>query len=112
MWNEPTITVYLRNTRLTYPIVDNGKYFVINSFDEHHRDKVKFIGSHSGRAMAKVKATGLTPKFTALGNPYFDEARMVIECEKIYSDDIDRSRLFDKGKKYTQMILKKHTKCL
>ncbi len=43
-WNEPTVTVYLRNTRYTYPIVDNGKYFVLNSFDEQYRDKVKFIG--------------------------------------------------------------------
>lgn len=99
VWEEPAVTIYIRNTRYTYPLIDNGKYFVLNSFDEKYWDKVKFIGTHSGRDMDKVKATGLTPKFTALGNPYFEEARLVIECEKIYSDDIDRSRLFEKGQK-------------
>lgn len=99
VWEEPSVTIYIRNTRYTYPFIDNGKYFVLNSFDEKYRDKVKFIGTHSGRDMDKVKATGLTPKFTALGNPYFEEARLVIECEKMYSDDIDRTRLFEKGQK-------------
>lgn len=97
VWNEPSVTIYIRNNRFTYPFINNGKYFVLNSFDEEYRDKVKFIGTHSGRDMDKVKATGLTQQFTPLGNPYFREARMVIECEKIYSDDIDRSRLFKKG---------------
>lgn len=98
VWNEPSVTVYIRNNRFTYPFINNGNYFVLNSFDEQYRDKVKFIGTHSGRDMDKVKATGLTPGFTPLGNPYFKEARLLIECEKIYSDDIDRSRLFKKGK--------------
>lgn len=98
VWNEPAVTIYIRNSRYTYPFIDEGKYFVLNSFDEAYRDKVKFIGTHSGRDMNKVKATGLTPQFTKLGNPFFKEARLVIECEKIYSDDIDRTRLFDKGK--------------
>lgn len=97
VWNEPAVTVYIRNNRFTYPFINNGKYFVLNSFDEQYRDKVKFIGTHSGRDTDKVKATGLTAKFTPLGNPYFNEARLVIECEKIYSDDIDLSHLFKKG---------------
>ena len=97
VWEEPSITIYIRNTRFTYPFIDNGRYFVLNSFDEEYRDKVKFIGSHSGRDTDKVKETGLTPKFTELGNPYFEEAKLVIECEKMYYDDIVRTQLFEKG---------------
>lgn len=98
VWDEPSITIYIRNTRYTYTFIDGGKYFVLNSFDEEYRDKVKFIGTHTGSKTDKVKETGLTPKFTELGNPYFDEARLVIECEKMYYDDIDRTHLFEKGK--------------
>ena len=99
VWQHPAATIYIRNTRHTYPFINEGKYFVLNSFDEQYRDKVQFIGSHSGRDTDKVKETGLTPKFTELGNPYFDEARLVIECEKIYSDDIVPAQLLDqKGK--------------
>ncbi|MBP1616346.1 MAG: flavin reductase family protein [Bacteroidetes bacterium] len=98
-WNVPTITVYIRNTRFTYEFIDKGKYFVLNSFDEKYREKVRFIGSHTGRNTDKVKETGLTPGFTPLGNPYFEEASLVIECEKIYFDDIVRSQLFEQGQK-------------
>lgn len=99
-WNVPTATVFIRNTRYTYPFINNGKYFVLNSFDEMYRDKVKYIGTHSGRNTDKVKGSGLTPGFTPLGNPYFKEAKMIIECEKIYYDDIDRSHiLFEDGRK-------------
>lgn len=99
VWGEPAAIIYIRNTRYTYTFLESGKYFVLNSFDEEYRDKVQFIGSHSGRDIDKVKETGLTPKFTELGNPYFDEARLVIECEKIYYDDIVRSQLFEEGQK-------------
>lgn len=99
VWEEPAVTIYIRNTRHTYSFIEKGKYFVLNGFEEKYRDKVKFIGTHSGRDTDKVKETGLTPKFTELGNPYFDEANLVIECEKIYYDDIDRAQLFEKGQK-------------
>ncbi len=99
VWGEPAVTIYIRNSRHTYPFIDNGKYFVLNAFDEEYRDKVKFIGSNSGRDLDKVKETGLTPKFTENGNPYFDEARLVIECEKIYFDDIVPAQLFEEGQK-------------
>ena len=98
-WDVPTITMYIRNTRFTYEFIDKGKYFVLNSFDEKYREKVRYIGSHSGRNTDKVKETGLTPRFTPLGNPYFEEASLVIECEKIYFDDIVRSQLFEQGQR-------------
>jgi flavin reductase (DIM6/NTAB) family NADH-FMN oxidoreductase RutF len=98
-WDVPTVTVYIRNTRFTYQFIDKGNYFVLNSFDEKYREKVRYIGSHSGRNTDKVKETGLTPRFTPLGNPYFEEARLVIECEKIYFDNIERGQLFQQGQK-------------
>ncbi|MCH3995796.1 MAG: flavin reductase [Prevotella sp.] len=93
VWGQPTVTVYILSTRYTYSFIDKGKYFVLNAFDEPYRKKVRFIGTHSGRDIDKVKETGLTTKFTALGNPYFAEARLVIECEKIYYDDIHPAQL-------------------
>ncbi|MDR2824654.1 MAG: flavin reductase family protein [Prevotellaceae bacterium] len=98
-WSEPTATIYIRNTRYTFEFLEKGRYFVLNAFPEQYRDKLELIGSKSGRDIDKVATTGLTPRFTELGNPYFDEAWLVIECEKIYWNDIDRNALFAKGKK-------------
>ncbi|MDR0370980.1 MAG: flavin reductase [Prevotellaceae bacterium] len=97
VWGYPAAVIYIRTTRHTYPFIDNGKHFTLSAFDEAYRDKVLFIGQHSGRDVNKVEATGLTPKTTALGNIYYDEARLVIECEKIYFSDILPENLSDES---------------
>ncbi len=95
IWGTPAATIYIRTTRHTFPLLDEGKYFTLCAFDEEYRDKVLFIGSNSGRDTDKIAATGLTPKMTELGNMYYDEARLVIECEKIYFDDIQPQNITD-----------------
>ena len=100
IWGHPSATIYIRNTRHTYPYLNDNKYFTLCAFDEEHRDKVSFIGSKSGRDVNKVEATGLTPKTTKLGSIYYDEARLVIECEKVYSSEIiPENILTEEGRK-------------
>ena len=36
-----------------------------------------------------MKEAGLTPILSSDGNIYFEEASLVIECRKVYFDDID-----------------------
>jgi hypothetical protein len=36
----------------------------------------------------KVKETGLIPLETESGNMFFEQARLVLECKKIYQDDM------------------------
>lgn len=93
IWEEPCVTIYIRNTRHTYPYLQNNKHFTLCAFDEEYREKVLYIGSNSGRDVNKIEATGLTPKTTESGNVYYDEARLVIECEKVYFGDIIKANL-------------------
>lgn len=95
LWNYPTATIYVRSSRHTFTYMNREKYFTICAFDEQYRDKLKVIGSKSGRDINKVAATGLTPRYTELGNVYYDEARLVIECEKVYFDDFEPKNLLD-----------------
>lgn len=88
IWGAPAATIYIRNTRHTYSFIEDNKYFTLCAFPEEHREKVLYIGSNSGRDGNKIEATGLTPKNTELGNIYYDEANLVIECEKIYFNDL------------------------
>ena len=100
IWGNPSATIYIRNTRYTYPYLNNNQYFTLCAFDEEYRDKVSFIGSKSGRDVNKVEATGLTPKVTELGSVYYDEARLVIECEKVYFNEIIPANiLIEEGQK-------------
>lgn len=95
IWGYPSATIYIRTTRHTFPYLNREKYFTLCAFDEEYRDKVQYIGSHSGRDVNKIEATGLTPKTTELGNVYYEEARLVIECEKMYFSDINPINIAD-----------------
>lgn len=94
LWNQPVATIYIRPSRYTFEFIENSKYFTLCAFDEEYRSALNFIGSRSGRDFDKVKETGLTPLTTELGNIYYKEARLVIECEKIYSDDLKVDHMF------------------
>jgi len=95
LWGSPVATIYIRHSRYTYQFIEDGKYFTLCTFDEKYRDAAQYFGSHSGRDEDKIKKSGLTPLKTDLGNVYFEEARLVIECEKVYSDDLDPQFIFD-----------------
>ena len=95
LWNSPVATIYIRDSRYTYQFIDKGKYFTLCAFDDAYREKVLYIGSHSGKDSDKLKVTGLTPLKTKLGNIFYKEARLVLECEKIYSDDLHPENILD-----------------
>ena len=74
---------------------DSGIYVDLTFFDAAHRDVLDFCGSYSGRDVDKVAATGLTPVVGSTGAIYFDEARLVIECRKLYTQDLQENGFVD-----------------
>ncbi|MDR2085380.1 MAG: flavin reductase [Bacteroidales bacterium] len=95
LWGYPVATIYIRDSRHTYQFIDKGDYFTLCAFDEKYRDEVTYFGTASGRDEDKIKASGLTPAKTLQGNLYFEEARLVIECEKIYFNDLEKDNILD-----------------
>ncbi|MDE6019049.1 MAG: flavin reductase family protein, partial [Muribaculaceae bacterium] len=43
----------------------------------------------------KIAATGLEVEFTENGTPVFPQSRLILECKKIYSHDLDRNKFSD-----------------
>jgi flavin reductase (DIM6/NTAB) family NADH-FMN oxidoreductase RutF len=95
LWSSPVVTIYIRDARYTYQFINNGKYFTLCAFDEQYRSTTQYWGSKSGRNEDKIKTSGLTPQKTELGNVYFTEARLVIECEKVYHADLEPANITD-----------------
>lgn len=103
LWGKPVVTVYVSTDRYTYGFMERNDYFTVTAFPEEHRDKLRYIGSHSGRDGDKIKDAGLTVEYTDLGNPAFTDGRLTIECRKIYSEQFDSTRF----NKETQAIYSK-----
>ena len=95
MWGKPVAFTFIRPQRYTFEFMENNEYFTMSFFDESQRDALKFCGSRSGRDCDKVKETGLTPAFTDEGVPYFEEARLVLVCKKMYSQFLNEDSITD-----------------
>ena len=44
-----------------------------------------------------MKKCGLTPAFSALGAPYFEQAQLVLVCRKLYADDLRPEKFTDQS---------------
>jgi flavin reductase (DIM6/NTAB) family NADH-FMN oxidoreductase RutF len=90
LWNLPVAIAYVRPQRHTFGFATRYEDYTLSFFTEAYRDALDFCGSHSGRDTDKARETGLTPVETGRGNVTFREARMVLECRKIYQDDLKK----------------------
>ena len=86
LWNKNVATVYVRPQRHTLKFIEEHEKFTLSFFPTEYRPALSFCGSHSGRDCDKAKETGLTPIFKD-GAVSFEQAKMVLVCRKLYTDD-------------------------
>jgi flavin reductase (DIM6/NTAB) family NADH-FMN oxidoreductase RutF len=90
IWSRPMAQVVVRPTRYTHEFMERSESFTLCAFPAARRNLLAYCGSHSGRDVDKVEATGLTPvASTHVDAPGFDEAELIIECRKIYHDRLN-----------------------
>ena len=89
LWNKAVVFVFVRPQRFTYQFMETNELFSLSFFEESERKALNFCGKYSGRDKDKVAATGLIPAETADGAIYFTQARLFIQCRKIYYGDLD-----------------------
>ncbi len=93
IWNKPLALVVVRPSRYTFEFMERADSFTLCAFPGEYRDALTLCGTKSGRTFDKVRAAGLTPiPSTAVAAPGFDEAELILECRKMYSDDLRPDR--------------------
>jgi len=88
--NDPTAVIYLRPSRYTKEFVDREDYFTLCVMEKSFRKQMAYLGSVSGREENKIEKTGLTTVF-AENTVYFEEAKLVLICKKIYASELQES---------------------
>ena len=99
MWNKPVAFTFIRPQRYTFGFLEKNGMFTMSFFDEEFRKALQICGTKSGRDIDKVKETGLTPAFTDDGVPYFEEARLVLVCKKLYAQDLNEESIIEEAVK-------------
>lgn len=96
MWRLPFTFVAVRHSRYTYQFMEKYETFTVSAFPELYHDALNLLGSLSGRDGDKITASGLTPEASIhIAAPSFKEAELVIECRKIYADDLNPAHFLD-----------------
>lgn len=85
----------IKPSHYTHQFMEKAEFFTLCFFEEKYRSVLTFCGSTSGRDVDKAAATGITPVEGHWGTVYFAEARLVMECKKIYFHDIDPKHFID-----------------
>jgi len=97
LWSLPVAIAYIRPQRYTFGFANRYDDFTLSFFTEQYREALDFCGNHSGRDFDKARETGLTPVETGRGNVTFRQARMVLECHKLYKDELKKENFLDPG---------------
>ena len=96
MWGKPFAQVVVRPVRYTYEFMEQYETFTLSAFPDKYRKTLSALGSTSGRDSDKIAASGLTPIASSLvAAPGFDEAELILECRKIYWQDMDPTHFLD-----------------
>lgn len=96
MWGKPFVQIVVRPTRYTYHFLQRFADFTLCAFPEEKREALQFLGTHSGRDGDKITESGLTPiNSTRVKSPSYEEASLVLECRKLYWNDMISTHFLD-----------------
>jgi flavin reductase (DIM6/NTAB) family NADH-FMN oxidoreductase RutF len=97
LWNKPVAYTFIRPQRYTYLFAEKYDYFTLSFFAKEHREILNYCGAHSGKEKDKIKETGLKTIDYEGKAVYFEQARLVLLCRKLYFQDVNPENFLDKS---------------
>lgn len=86
MWAKNVSFIVIRPQRFTKEFIDSSEQFSLSFLDGSFKKQLGYLGTVSGRDEDKIGKTELTVSYDN-GVPYFDEAKTVIICKKLYAQE-------------------------
>lgn len=88
LWGKPVAFVFIRPERYTHEFVEANSRLTLSFLGDNCREAYQLCGTKSGRDTDKVKESGLQPIETETGSITFAQARLVLDCRKLYKTSI------------------------
>ena len=87
--NKNVAFALVRPQRYTFEFTEKNDFFTLCFFDENYKKDLLYLGTHSGRNEDKLAHTHLSAAFN-FNAPYFEQAKLVLVCKKIYAQYLDK----------------------
>lgn len=94
MWNKNVVFVVIRESRYTKEFVDHSSNFSLTFFDQSYKKELAYLGDKSGRDEDKIAHTSLETVYVD-NTPYFNQARTVLICKKLFAQDYQKESFID-----------------
>ena len=95
LWKKNVCFLFVRKSRYTYEFLERSDNITLSFFPEEYRKALSFCGTNSGREVDKCKGTGLVPVKTETGSVSFKQAKLILNCHKLYYQDITLDNALD-----------------
>lgn len=96
LWNKPVAFVFVRPSRYTHEFIEQNDRLSLSFLGDDFRDVMNFCGTKSGRNCDKAKETGLKAVALDGGTVGFEQARLTLECRKLYKTAFKPEEFIDK----------------
>ncbi len=98
MYGKNVAYIFIRPQRYTKEFVDREDTFSLCFFDKGYKKTLSYLGTVSGRNEDKIAKSKLTV-VRYEDTPYFDEARLVFICKKLFKQALNTDGLLNEQMK-------------
>ena len=95
MWGKDVAYIVIRPQRYTKEFIDASNTLSLSVLPESYRKDYSYLGTISGRDENKIEKVGLTVLHDG-ETPYFEEAKLVLICEKLFVQPYTPDSFIDK----------------
>lgn len=96
MWGKDVAYIVIRPQRYTKEFIDGSDTLSLSVLPEGNKDIYGYLGKVSGRDEDKITKSGLTLVHDN-GTPYFEEAKTVLICRKLFAQDMKPEAFLDQS---------------
>jgi len=94
MYGKNVAFIVIRPQRYTKEFIDREDTFSLSFLEKEYKNTLNYLGSVSGRTEDKIAKSGLTLDYLD-NTPYFNEARNVLICKKLFEQPLTVDSLID-----------------
>ena len=97
LWNKPVAVIFVRPERFTHDFIESNDTLTLAFLGESPEATHAYAvcGSKPGRVTDKTAEAGLSPVATPEGSVTFEEARLTLQCRKLYKTTMRPEEMID-----------------
>ena len=97
LWNKPVAFIFIRPERYTHDFLETNERVTLSFYAEEYRQILQICGTKSGRDINKTAETGLVPVALESGSMTFEQARLTLDCRKLFKTSMHESDFVEKS---------------